>query len=49
MRHMLIGGMHGGMAGMMLAGMVRRLATKLIIGGLLVAVVVLWVRQRRRL
>ena len=48
MRHLLMGGMHGGMGGMMLAGLARRLATKVIIGVLLLAVVVLWLRQHRR-
>ena len=47
MRHMLMG-MHHGAAGMMLVGMARRLATKVIIGVLLLAVAVLWWRQRQR-
>ena len=47
MRHLMMGGMHGGLGGMMLAGLAHRLATKLVIAVLLVAVVVLWLRHRR--
>lgn len=47
MRHMLMGGMHGGMAGFMLMGMLRRTVTKLLLAGLLIVVVVLWFRLRQ--
>ncbi len=47
MRHMLMGSMHGGMAGFMLFGLVRRMAMRLVMLGLVVAVVVLWVRLRQ--
>ena len=53
MRHMMMGGMGGGMMGFMLFGMIRRIITTLMIIGLLGAVFVLWTklqqeRQRNR-
>ena len=43
MRHMMMGGMmHHGMMGFMLFGMMRRMVMKLVLIGLVVAVIVLW-------
>jgi hypothetical protein len=48
MRHMMMMAMHGhGGGGMMVFGMVRRVAMKLLIVGLVVVVGVLWFRLRQ--
>lgn len=47
MRHMLMASMHGGMGGFMIYGMIRRAVMKLVMVGLVVLVVVLWLRLRQ--
>ena len=47
MRHMLMASMHGGMGGLLIYGMIRRMVMKLVMLGLVILVVVLWLRLRQ--
>ena len=48
MRHMLMASMHHGVGGFMIYGMIRRMVMKLLMLGLVILVVVLWLRLRRQ-